>query len=392
MNTVSLPKNKPDSVESAINCYQLLQLVSDIGNAQVICNGAQQSTFDTLYANFRSYGATPLGYFSTSGGSYSGHNVLLTDLKKNSATNYTLYIVDPNNLNSYTPEERTLKIDSGKLYLDDSKIDGLKVFPASMFHLFDDFDLDGAYNNENHTGSGTSQSSALPSDEHLSAESEQLFDTSDTATLFLMGTPFELVNASGETLCFNGEELSGTMEILEWDIICNGPDVPAVFKLGVKRSDSYHYSNSAETGADFCVISGEAFGSITGDGIREAVINIKDNVLSVDGTNMSYRAWLSIGVANYEHFYVKGTQQDAFQLYMTGHGVAAEGIIGNVECGFSSKDSIHVETAQVSFAETSQFDLSDVADGYIQFHTQNGDLAENEQIPINSFVRSGEYE
>ena len=136
--------------------------------------------------------------------------------------------------------------------------------------------------------------------------------------------------------------------------------------------------------------SNESFVSISGAGIHEAIFDVDNDSLLVNGTDMNYTAWLDIGVTGYEHFFLKGEHQNAFRLYTSETGVATEGVSGKTECGFSSKKSISVDTIQLNFAETSNFDLSNLSRNSIQFTTGDGQEVETLTFPTSELVSVGD--
>lgn len=380
LNNVGIPKLKSD-VQNAINFYQLSQYVSDIGDSEVYYS----NNLSNLYTYYRDYGAMPISYYYGGLLHLKGHSIYMTEMKKNSETNYTIFVVDPNDLNEendYKPQQKTLKVENGSIYLDSQKLTWVGVYPTSAYRLFDEFDLDGDYNNKNYTRTSVAQS---PSQQSYATASG--FDSSleDTTTLLITASQFELLNGSGESLHFDGQDFTGTMELLDMHMIINGPDTPVTFKLRVKKSNSFEYHNLTNMDVTFCTISDGSFGSISGSGIRNAAVNLVESILTVDGSSMDYNAWLSIGIEEYEQFYLCGKDQDTFRIYKAPNGVATEGINGLTVCGFSAKDSLSVETTQLSFTGADSFDLTNVASGSIDFYSQINGYTDVSAIPFDIF-------
>lgn len=387
MNTIGTPILNKDNVQSAIHYYHILQYIEDISDTKIYSASPY-----LLYNYYKSYGAMPISYYYNGILCAKGHCIYMTEMRKNSDTNYTLFVIDPNDTDlensNYQPTQRTLKIENNRLYLDDTLLTWLGYYPKSTYNIYDDFDLDGDYNNKNYTSTdvGTTSTSLTP----VEKQNETVVDTphtatSDTTTLIITSSAFELSSGNGENLYFDGQNFSGTMEVLDMRIMANGPDAPATFKLRVKNSDIFEYHNLAETDVNFCVISGGSFGSISGSGVRQAAIDFSECILAVDGTDMDYSTWLSIGISGFEHFYLSGENQGTFLIRKTTQGVATEGITGFTECGFSDKHSLSVNTAELTFSGADILDFADISAGNINFYQQSNGNNDAISIPLNSF-------
>lgn len=268
----------------------------------------------------------------------------------------------------------------------------LRCYPVLSFHLFDTFDLDGAHNNINYTMTNGASSVSTSSFEDAASSSsysanDHLRYSEGTATLKLPCSRFLIRNAAGETLYYDGQSFSGSLEVLEEFKTENGPDIPSTLILTVKASDSFEYHNLNEAYTSFCVISENTFGSISGEGIQSVTFDSAKKELSVNGEKMTYSAWLDIGIPSYEHFYLKGENSSAFSIYATEQGVATRGVTGTQECGFADIDSIFASTTQLSFAESSEFDLQNVSvAGNITFLTNEHDTQAT-ILPIGLFSK-----
>lgn len=99
---------------------------------------------------------------------------------------------------------------------------------------------------------------------------------------------FILTNEEGEELICRGTELSGDMEVIAYNIIYNGPDMPAGMVLCVRNSDNYYWESLSEnTEVAFSVCNKVGYTTVEGCNVEKVQIDA-ENRMKLAGNEMSY--------------------------------------------------------------------------------------------------------
>ncbi len=386
MNAVSVPKNNSSSIESVINFYQFAQVALNEANPNRF-SATDTSGLQKLYNQFKKQGALPFSFsYSTKFASY-GHCIIITDIKKVSNTNYTVKVIDPNSLNNYNPLEGTLWINNNNVYFGQVQLDGYSFYDKDHLNLYDKFDFDGDYNNlTNRLGQSTNTNSMTES----TTQSRSQYNLQDSdvnandATIVVSASQFEIKNAAGEVLTFDGQNYGGSMDVLSESRIFNSQDSLCTLIITVKASELFEYYNLADCDSLFGILYSGNCGRISGQGIHSVHYDLSENTICAQGENMLYSALLSIDAPDYDYFYVQGECSRTVTISENGSQIHAEGLIGVQECGFSTIQDYVGETISLEFGELSTFDLSNIQEGTIQFST-DGSTSNNSSIPITRF-------
>ena len=350
---------------SAINYYHFLQHITAFKNERLYYYSKSEiaSGLESLYLDFQEYGAVPFSYYYTESGQNIGHAVLLTNISSNmSKTIYYLTMVDPN---SSDPQDVIVRINNSNVSLDDTVLRGIGIHPISAISILDNFDLDGHHNNINPTEvitNNTYATDTIVSETNAVAPSEGGMPMLETVSLLLPYSLFEITNADGESLQFDGSSLSGDMKILGLREMENGPGHPSTLILTVERSDSYEYSNLTGNYTVFSVISPDFFSRIAGENIASADINLNEKTMSVEGTDVVYSLWHDTGIPGHEHFYLEGQNDDSFSLCSADQQIVFDNLVGVHSFGFSDVDSISALTTQWTFSDNCSMDLSSLSE------------------------------
>ena len=401
MNAVGKPFSNAASIESAINYYQVIQRFAafrakiDIYGETNFANG-----LNALYQNYLSYGPMPFGVVLRDNADHTktwGHAFLVLKVVKKSNTSYDIYVIDPNNINNYEPICLPLDITSDTQFYDHPLV-YLYVFSNSTLNWFDNFDLDGDYNTSHYIpvnySSPTEASNVevdITAEEHLE-NATAATDTSEIATLIVPATEFQLTNASGETLHFDGQTFSGTMEIFSTYYTLNGMSAPCSMILEIPKSDSYEYTGFSEADTSFSIIADGTMGKVSGSGIRTILFDAVKNDLYVDGNEMEFSLCLRTNIPNFEYFYLDGSNSTSFSIGVEGLKVIANGLAGTMEGGYAPETSLIPVTAPLTLTEASAIDFSDAAtNGQIRI-IADGHTIPNAVLPIASFRSEIIYE
>lgn len=193
-----------------------------------------------------------------------------------------------------------------------------------------------------------------------------------SASIDLPASSFRLTNAEGETLVYDSEGLRGDLKVLSEYSIINGSDYPSLLKLTVNASAYFVYENLLEGYTSFSVHCAGGYGDIRGDGLKKITIDAINGTISAEGENISYRAWLKIDVRDYEYFFIKGENANAFTISKTQDGVATQGLNGVQMGGFADRKTMTPRITELNFTNRDAFDLSQTAETGTILFTSNG--------------------
>ncbi len=100
--------------------------------------------------------------------------------------------------------------------------------------------------------------------------------------LFDSNAQFEITNSNGETLIFDGAEISGTMNILDIQHYEKGETID--YQVAVESSDSYEI-DSARENIDISIYDSEDYYSVVGKNITDIDITMSENA-TIEGNQM----------------------------------------------------------------------------------------------------------
>lgn len=399
MNSVGRPYSNAATVESAINYYQSIQYLTDHYSQLTICDTRSNcgSAGNTIYHNYSKYGATPIAIIMQDGLTLTGHEVLVVNVVKsydsNGYANYDISYIDPNYLNGYVPEHLYLKANEG-LSFENKPVVEFWVFTPSTLNWYDGFDLDGNYNSSHYipvSSSTTAETFNASTTFDTPIDTRTSDNAAQTATLVIPATEFQLINASGDTLIFDGTSLQGSMHVFSKRMILRGLDSPCSLVIDVPKSDYYEYVNLSEANAEFSIITDDSMGSISGSGIHTVIFDAVKNTLSVDGVDVNFSLCLRTNIPQFEYFYLNAQSSHSFAVGVEDSAVTTEGLSGAIDCGYAPPSSLTPETTSLMLFENCSIDFSDAANGYLHIITDDGTVADS-TIPITSFVRGELYE
>lgn len=406
MNEVGTPIDNAATVESSINYYQSLHSLLCFKNKyNVYKDNSLRSGLDSLYQQFRNYGAMPFSFFwnttttnpdtGENEESVVGHTVLLVDILLRADGDYDLSYINPNNIHGYIPETKTLKIlVDGSVQFLGFDIIMFYCYPTSTINWFDNFDLDGNYNDSHYipVNSVSAEELAEFGEERMWEFLENDGSAISTASLTVPATKFRLTNASGDTLYFDGKSFSGTMDIISECMVPNGPDSPCTLIIELPESDHYEYTNFDGDNTSFSITSDSAFGCISGSGICSVLFDAAKNVLSVDGKEMDFALCLRTNIPQFEYFYLNGNNDTCFSVGTEGLNIITDGLAGEMTCGYAPVSSLIPETAPLTLSENCSLDFSNAAINGSIYIAAGDDPAFNSVLPIDSFVEGNLYE
>ncbi len=395
MNSVGRPFNNAATVESAINYYQAIQYISDFPltyNSYGKYNSSNAA--NDLYQTFRKYGPTPLGIVWNVNGTEYAHMILVTNVTKRGAILFDIAYIDPDDLNGYTPSTETLIATTDAATFLGAPVEQLGVFTPTSTNWFDNFDLDGDYNNSHYIPINSSVAEISNSTEYMSdsaTPATSLPALAETATLIVSGTKFQLTNASGEVLSFDGQDFSGSMSVFSNRVIFSGLSIPCSMVIEIPKSDYYEYVNLSDGYASFSIVSNNALGKVSGTGIHSVMFDAAKSSISVDGKDIDFSLCLRTNIQQFEYFYLNGQNNLPFMIGVDDSAITTAGLSGTMECGYAPPTSFIPETTSLSLTENCSIDFAEAANGYLNIIT-SGDTVSNFTLPITSFVKDELYE
>lgn len=300
MYKVEIPKNS-HMVESGINYYHVLQALDDVigsfvapdtSDATQLVNAVKNN--GVVLLGFKFYGKVK-GVYDT-----RGHAVLVDEVVQTSTNGYKLYCYD-----SRFPGQHVQITISGAntsscimTYVQPNS-DGngniTEYLYISDFDVFDDFDLDGYDNATSY--SSTSSSSTSIELSTVSISSDEINTRNGYTRISVDGSnDFTITNAAGETIIYEDDEISGTMDIAAKSFVVGGLG-PVEYVFYVNPSDSFTISASAQSEIkSFTLRTADSFFAASGTGIEQAVID-QNQTLTLSGDNMNYDSTVYVGSA-----------------------------------------------------------------------------------------------
>ena len=195
---------------------------------------------------------------------------------------------------------------------------------------------------------------------------------------------FRITNAEGETLIYDEDGMHGDLQVLSQSTTMGGAGYAMSLTLTVNGSESFVYENLYGNYTFFSFIGNGHFTNISGHGLETITVTTQDGSLSVTGSSIDYRAWLRIGVENYEYFFIKGENTGDFSIAKTSHGVSTQGLNGLQTAGFADATSMTAKVTELQFTGNDSFDLSQTAEtGMIPF-VSNGTTQTEVMIDVTT--------
>lgn len=197
---------------------------------------------------------------------------------------------------------------------------------------------------------------------------------------------FRITNAEGETLSFEGGELTGTMEVLDERAFVGNP---ADLALTVNASNGFAYENNTAEYTNFLMIQQTGAdrvesGRVAGDGISRVEVSLVRHAMYVGGEDIEYDLWLNTGMSGYDQIYLKGKNSGEFSVEITEQGIVISGLAGKQSLGFSTPEMNDPYTTYVTFTGENTLDFTDIAEsGMIHLLDAEGNLIED--IPTSLF-------
>ena len=302
MYKVEIP-NTNSAVESGINYYHVLQALDDVAGSFVTPDASDATQLVNAVKNngvvmlgFKFYGKVNNVYDTR------GHAVLVDKVVQTSTSGYKLYCYD-----SRFPGQHVQITISGAntssctmTYVQpnsDGNGDITEYLYIADFDVFDDFDLDG-YDNETSYPTASSLSASVSTDSETTSTSSDEINTRNGYTRISVDSSndFTITNAAGETIIYEDDEFSGTMNIAAKSFVVGGLG-PVEYVFYVNPSDSFTISASAQSEIKrFTLRTADSFFAASGTGIEQAVID-QNQTLTLSGDNMDYDSTVYVGSA-----------------------------------------------------------------------------------------------
>lgn len=297
MYKVEIPKSN-SAVESGINYYHVLQALDDVKGSYKLPEASQTSQLVNAVKN---NGVVLLGFtFNTNLGP-AGHAVLVDEVVQISSTGYRLYCYDSRFPGQHVQITISGANTSGCVMTYVQPVGGnadiIEYLYISDFDVFDDFDLDG-YDNETSYLTASSLSASVSTDSETTSTSSDEINTRNGYTRISVDSSndFTITNAAGETIIYEGNEFSGTMNIAAKSFVVGGLG-PVEYVFYVNPSDSFTISASAQSEIKrFTLRTADSFFAASGTGIEQAVID-QNQTLTLSGDNMDYDSTVYVGSA-----------------------------------------------------------------------------------------------
>ena len=247
-----------------------------------------------------------------------GHSVILISCELTPSGYYNVSYLDPN-YRGIIEDTFDVELTSNSILsikYENYSIMQIEYFPRSEMKCWDTYDFDGIYNTNTYAGSKTNELDLTIADL-----------PSDTAYLCLYARPFKIVNASGQTLEYDGQHYSGNIEILDTMTSMNGIGHPNTLILQVPYSSSFCYESLSDV-ASFSVSTQAYSGSAYGEGIESITINSSRRIL-LSGKEMDVYASGRLIQQNLEYLSLQGKADQNAIIEFTENGAEISGIYGD---------------------------------------------------------------
>lgn len=215
--------------ESAINYYQLSYALPNSGgnggsgtiasDVTAAVNSMMNSSVPTLFSHWWKRGDNTVG-----------HTIIVNSCKKNGSS-YTLDVCDPN---SKTSRKMTLTAD-GKL--DSTQLTMIRT--RNDYSFYDKLDIDSYTNSD-------STSNTAPTSAESDASSDMPYANDYSSIEVKLSGNFIIRSDSGDYLQWDGESLSGTMEVYEVRMSTEGEDQAASMFIDVPVSNQFYFENLSD--------------------------------------------------------------------------------------------------------------------------------------------------
>lgn len=152
---------------------------------------------------------------------------------------------------------------------------------------FKEFDIDNRINNKNYKVLNFMKLNAY--DElNIEKASENALENKNNITIgFKANSKFEIANSKNETLTYNGEDLSGNIEVLDVDLIAKGEN-EAELEITIPYDEKLTYKENNEK-TELYVHDNTYYMSISGENIDKVTLDL-DNSMKVEGENCKIQA------------------------------------------------------------------------------------------------------
>ena len=101
---------------------------------------------------------------------------------------------------------------------------------------------------------------------------------------------------------------------------------------------------------------------------------------------------LRTSIPQFAYFYLNGNSDTSFSVGTEGLNIIADGLTGEMTCGYAPVSSLIPETAPLTLSENCSLDFSNAAINGSIYIAAGDDPAFNSVLPIDSFVEGNHYE
>lgn len=252
---------KGTSLEGAINYYQIAQAVPFLQHTR---NYKQfQPAVHELEA---AKGLSLFSYWWKSGEQTYGHAIVVYDLVQTSDGGYTLSAYDNR---TTLPITITISADYSECIVNGTE-DVTSIEVVTDFTPFDYIDID--------TNTNTFPVNAV------ATEMENIDNQAELS--IAMEGPFAITNAEGKTLTWDGNTLSGSMEIFNSYMTTEGLDTTSNLIVQVPSSASFQFTSENDN-TYVALVQDAGYARVSGTGIATVTID-STNTIDVYGNNMNY--------------------------------------------------------------------------------------------------------
>lgn len=323
----TLPRNNA-AFRSLINYYQLSQYLPlvDKKEANAYLSDAEEFTKElkTVVNLARQSDKSGIPFILTLGWSYLGRNEETGAEERKSAghaivcigvsetkNGYRLKFIDPNNQSDYlyamvSKDYSSISFES-KYNAAGKKGFILRRIGHDTLSIFSPIDIDGS----NNAGVRAAQEGKV-----MAAA-----DRNVDLILFNSDASFTLTGNDGKTLVFNGDELSGTMEILDIQFYEKGESVD--YQVAVASRDSYEISSSRNY-LDISINNVDHYFAFSGKGAESVSIDM-DSSLSAEGKKMDCDLFIGVNGENTDMICVENEKTNNLALTLMDSQVKVEG-------------------------------------------------------------------
>ena len=161
---------------------------------------------------------------------------------------------------------------------------------------------------------------ALTSKEIQGTSTKKTSEPIETILRASTAYPFTVVNASGQTLTYDGEDFSGDMEVKNFNIISNdGIEAPSMMDIEVSNSDTFTVTFPEEV--EFEVIADKMYAGVQATGTDKIVFSAESGI-EMTGKNIMQTTYLTMNNEYVDMISVSGDVGNSMTLKQNGADIA----------------------------------------------------------------------